>query len=175
MIHGVWPPLTAMTNLPRVATEVLAYRWNCQVMGGVVGLPQFFAKCGESGRVLIIAIHVMQQGDQFFESRGIDSTVFLQAILCPSAKLIEIPSCFGHADDRYIEMSSLYHRLQGGENLLVSQIASGAEENERVRVGTSHKCSPSSSLRFFLCFFQMSAKFETHCGQEFVGIVCFAA
>src|SRR5215471_12149109 len=140
-----------------------------------MGAPQLLTKSGEGGRILVIAIHVTQQGDQFFESRGIESTVFLQAILRASAKLIKIPSCFCHADDRYIEMSSLYHRLQGGENLLVSQIAGGAEENERVRVGTIHECSPLSSLRFFLCFFQMSAKFVTHGRQEFVSIVCFAA
>src|SRR6516225_11599860 len=143
-------------------------------MGGVMGAPQLLSKSGEGGRILVIAIHVTQQGNQFFESHRINSTMFLKAVLGTSAKLIEIPSGFGHADHGHVEMSPLRHRLQRGKNLLISKVAGGAKENERVRVGTSHESSPSSSLRFFLCFFQMSAKFETHCGQEFVGIVCFA-
>jgi hypothetical protein len=64
--------------------------------------------------------------------------MFFQAVFSTGAKLIEIPSSFGHPDYRDVKVSSLYHGLQGRENLLVSQIAGGAEENERVRVGISH-------------------------------------
>jgi hypothetical protein len=60
--------------------------------------------------------------------------MFLQAVVRPRAKLINIPSGFGYADDGHIEMSSLYHRLQGREDLFVSKIACGPEEHERVRV-----------------------------------------
>src|SRR5215469_1865486 len=65
--------------------------------------------------------------------------MFLQAVFCASAKLVEIPSSLCHADYRDVEVSSFHHCLQGRKNLFVREIAGGAEKNERVRLVTGHE------------------------------------
>jgi hypothetical protein len=107
-------------------------RRDCQIMCRAFRVFELLAKRGEGCRILVVTVDIAQQAAQLFESGGIHPTMFLQAVFRASAKLIEIPSSFGYADDGYIEMSSLHHCLQGGENLLVSEIAGGAEENKRV-------------------------------------------
>src|SRR6266446_1053908 len=72
------------------------------------------------------------------KSRGIDSAVFLQAVVRPRAKLIKIPSGFGYTDHRYIKMSALHHRLQRRENLLVGQVTGCTEEDQSVGMRIAH-------------------------------------
>ena len=116
-------------------------RWAFRVL-------ELLAKRSEGRRVLIVAVDVAQEADQLFESRGIEATMFLQAVFCASAKLIKIPSGLGDADDGNIEVSSLHHRLQGRKNLFVGEIAGGAEKNECVRVELVMNISPLGSLDF---------------------------
>ena len=70
--------------------------------------------------------------------------MFLQAILCPRAKLIEIPSGLGYANHGYIKMSALHHRLQGRENLLVGQVPGCTEEDQSVGMQVAHELFLSS-------------------------------
>src|SRR5215469_8443710 len=115
------------------------HRGNCEVMCGALGILELVAKRGERCRVLIVAVDVAQQADQLFESGGIQPAVFLQAVFRASAELIKAPSGFGYADYRNVEVSSLHHRLQRWKNLLVGEIACGAEENQRVGMQTCHE------------------------------------
>src|SRR5258707_162068 len=101
---------------------------------------ELFAKRAEGSGILVIAVYIAQQANQLFEGGLIEATMFFQTVFRAGAKLIEIPSSLGDADDRNIEMSPFHHRLQGRENLLVGKIAGGAEENECVRVGIIHEC-----------------------------------
>src|SRR5215469_15351675 len=107
-------------------------RRDCQVVRWSSRVLERLAQRNEGCRVLVIAVNVSQQGDQFFESFRIDSAMFLQAVFRASAKLINIPSSFGYANDGHVQVASLHHRLQRGENLSVGEIASGTEENKRV-------------------------------------------
>src|SRR5262249_32084005 len=97
------------------------------------------AKRSEGCRILVVSVDIAQQAAQLVESGRIQSTMFLQALFRASVKLIEIPPSFGNPDHGNIEVSPLYHRLEGRENLFVCKISGGAEENERVRVGVSHE------------------------------------
>src|SRR5882724_7845921 len=99
---------------------------------------ELFAERRESRRVLVVTINVAQQADQLFESRRIDAAVFLQAIVRPRPKLIQIPSCFGYANHGYIKMSALHHRLQRRENFLVGQITGCTEEDQSVGMRIAH-------------------------------------
>jgi hypothetical protein len=54
--------------------------------------------------------------------------VFLNAVTRSVAELIDIPTRFGHADDRHIEVTAFRHRVQCRKNLLVSQISGGTEK-----------------------------------------------
>src|ERR1044071_7446159 len=93
---------------------------------------QLLAKHSEGRWILIVAVHIPQKADQLFKSGGIEPAMFLQAVLCASAKLIEIPSSFCDSDYWNVEVSSFHHRLQGREDLFVGEIAGGAKKNECV-------------------------------------------
>src|SRR5438105_9721298 len=78
---------------------------DCQVMCRTMRVLELFAERRESRRVLVLTVNVAQQGGQLFENRGIDPAGYLQAVVRARTKLIEIPSCFGDTDHRYIKTS----------------------------------------------------------------------
>ena len=88
-----------------------------------------------------------------------------------ASKLIEVPTGLGHADDRHVEVAALHHRLQRREDLLVGQIAGGAEEDQGVGMGIVHEFSSSLWRRFF----QVSAELKAHGREQFVLEVRLAA
>lgn len=47
----------------------------------------------------VVTVHIAEQLTQLFEGCGIDSTLFLQAVMCTRAKLIKIPSGLGYANN----------------------------------------------------------------------------
>src|SRR6185312_3219168 len=100
-------------------------RRNCQIVRWASCAVKFAAKGREGSRVLVVAVNVAQRADQFFEGRRIDSAVLLQTVFCARAKLVEVPSGLGYADDRHVEMSAFRHRLQRRKNLLVREVACG--------------------------------------------------
>ena len=53
----------------------------------------------------------------------------------------QVPARLGDADHRHVEMAAPDHRLQRREDLLVGQVAGGAEEDQRVRARGGHRCS----------------------------------
>jgi hypothetical protein len=76
---------------------------------------------------------------QLGESIGVGAAVLLQAVTRAFAQLIERPASAGHTDDRHVQLTTPGHRLQRRKDLLVSQIAGGAEENQRIRTGCCHR------------------------------------
>ena len=76
---------------------------------------KFLAKRLKRRRVFVVAIDVPQQAAQLVEGVRIEPPVFLQAVARPRPELLKIPSGLGHADDRYIKMPALHHRLQRQE------------------------------------------------------------
>src|SRR5215831_394829 len=133
------------------------YRRNRQVMRGMFGVLEFFAQRLKRRRVLVIAGHVPEQAGQFGERCGIESAMLLQTVLRSCLQLVETPIGLGHADNRHVKIATLQHRLQRREDLLVRQVARGAEEYEGIAMIRSHKSSLSHLL------FQMTAKSESHC------------
>src|SRR5438445_12179998 len=156
-------------------------------MGWTMRVLEFFAKRRERRRILVITINVAQQAGQLFESRGIDSAVFLQAVVRPRAKLIKIPSGFGYTDHRYIKMSALHHRLQRRENLLVGQVAGCTEEDQSVGMRIAHTLLlPSLTLsewfsgRFHTCdafvfFLWLDRVRVPSCERRFTEVELFSA
>src|SRR5690242_8403630 len=80
-------------------------RRNSQVMSRTPRVFELMAKRRERCRILVIAVNIAQQAQQFFESGGIEATVLFQTVFRASTKLIEVPSRLCDADDRNIEMS----------------------------------------------------------------------
>ena len=106
-------------------------------MGRPLGRPEFLADGLERRRIVVVAIDVAQQAAQLVESRGIDATVLFQAVAGPCPELIDGPAGLGHADDGHVKVAALDHRLQRREDLLVSQIAGRAEEDQGIGVRSS--------------------------------------
>jgi hypothetical protein len=54
--------------------------------------------------------------------------MLFEAVLRAGRQLIEVPSGPGHPDHRYLEVAAFHHRLQSRKDLLVCEVAGGAEE-----------------------------------------------
>ena len=64
---------------------------------------------------------------------GIQAAVLGQAIFSSRAELLQGPAGLGYADHGDIQVAAQNHLLQGRENLLISEVACGAEEDQCVR------------------------------------------
>src|SRR5207247_9801493 len=92
----------------------------------------------ERRRVSVVPVDVAQQATERIEPTGIESAMLLDAVARAGAKLVQAPSCLGDADQRHVEVTALRHRLHGGKDLLVAEIARGAEECESIRLYVAH-------------------------------------
>src|SRR5260221_4909718 len=95
----------------------------------------------EGRGIIVIAVYVTQQTAQLVESGAIDPAVFLETVVGPSAKLVEVPIGLCDADNRNIESSALHHGLEGRENLLIRQVAGCSEKDQGVGMGITHNAS----------------------------------
>ena len=82
-----------------------------QIVRRVLRFFQFFAQRLEGHRIRVVAVNITQQTAQFFESCGVESPVFLEAVFCPSPKLIHVPTSLCYTDDGYIEVATFNHGL----------------------------------------------------------------
>ena len=89
----------------------------------------------------------------------------------PRLELVEIPARLGHADHRHVEVAALHHRLQRREDLLVGQIARGAEEHQRVGMSRRSWCVHLSLRRLL----HVAAELEAHRREQLVLEVRFTA
>src|SRR5580693_8272872 len=86
-----------------------------------------------------IAVHIAEQTTQLVECSGIQATMFLDARAGSLAKLANIAATLRDTNHRYIQVPALHHGLKRGEYFLVRQIAGSAEEDQRVRMGFTHR------------------------------------
>src|SRR5262249_9562868 len=109
----------------------------------VVGRPACVAE-GRSKRrvrrrVVIVTVDVAQPRGELGERLRIEPTVLGHAVVCTGLELVELPSRLRYADDWAVQLSAARHRLQGGKDLLVSEIAGPAEEDQRVGARGGHR------------------------------------
>ena len=114
-------------------------RWNGQVMQRPGGVAQHLLEPLEGGCVVVVAIDVAQPRRQFRERSFVDPATLILRGLCDAAvgALAQLFQCLvgvRHTDDRQIPIVVELHDLQRREDLLVGQIAGGAEEDQRVRL-----------------------------------------
>ena len=113
---------------------------------GRCGVAERLAQRVERRRVVVVAVDVAQQPAELGEGRAVEPAVLLEAVARPRLELVEVPAGLGDADDRHVEVAALHHRLQRREDLLVGEVAGGAEEDERVGVRVAHRARPLASL-----------------------------
>ena len=92
--------------------------------------------------VVVVAVDVVQLRRQLGEGVLVDAAVVLEAVAGAFAQLFDGPAGAGHADHRHVELAARDHGLQRGEDLLVREIAGGAEEHECVGSGSQAGSSP---------------------------------
>ena len=93
---------------------------------------ELLAQFGEGLGITIVAINVLQSGDQFREAYRIQAAIVFNAVFCPLLKLLQLPSGFGHSDYRDFQLSVYGEFLQSRKNLLLRQVAGGSEEYQRI-------------------------------------------
>ena len=131
---------STITRAPRVQSarcELLddraeQRRRDREVVRGMDGAVELAAQRGERRRVGVVAVDVAQQRQELRERRLVDAAVLREAVARPRAELVEVPARLRDADDGHVEVPAPDHRLQRREDLLVREIAGGAEEHERV-------------------------------------------
>src|SRR5215470_7764754 len=107
-------------------------RRDCEIVRRSMSVLELFTQRREGSHILIVSVDVTQQAKQFLKSYRINSAVLFQAVFSPRTKLIEVPSGLGNADHRHVEMAALHHRLKCGKDLLISKVASRAEEYQSI-------------------------------------------
>ena len=127
----------AATSGAAGATELLDHgrrqtRRNGEVVQGPLRRAQLATQEIERRRVLVVAVHIAEQGRKLVEGGAVDAAVLLQAVLGSCFQLVEVPACFGHADDRHVQMTALHHRLERRKDLLVRKVSGRAEEDQRI-------------------------------------------
>ena len=102
---------------------------------GAQGLTKVLERRG----VCVIPINVTQGRRELRERSFVNTAVVLNAVSCPRPELVNGPSSVCDTNDRHVEMTAANHGLKRRENLLVGEIAGGAEEDEGVRPSKSHR------------------------------------
>ena len=87
---------------------------------------------GECRGVRVVAVHVAQLRGEFLEAGGVEIAAVLDAVAGALLELLQRPARARHADDRNVEAVPLHHGVESGEDLLVCQVARGAEEDEGI-------------------------------------------
>jgi len=88
--------------------------------------------------VAVIAVDIAQLLAEPGERILVNAAILLQAVARTLAQLVQGPASAGHFDDGHIQLAAPNQGLQRGKNVLVRQIAGGAEEDEGVRCGMGH-------------------------------------
>ena len=140
---------------------------NRQVVGRMLGGAKLLPDRLERGWILIVAVDIAQQAQEFLESGAIHTAVLVDAVGGPCAELIEIPALLCHADHRNIEVAAFHHRMQRREDLLVREIAGGAEKNESVGMEIVHGVSFLRGL-FPRGLFQVSTELVAHRREQLI-------
>src|SRR6185369_1720837 len=88
-----------------------------------------------SGGLAVVAVDVAQQLGELGEGVGVGAAAVLgDALPRTFDELVAIPAGARNADHRHGHPAALHQALQGGEDLLVGEVAGGAEEDEGVRL-----------------------------------------
>ncbi len=97
----------------------------------------------ERGQVVVVAVDVLQPCRELRKDRLIDLAAAIlrrlrQAVVGALAQLLHAPARMRHADDRQVQSVAQHHRLQRGVDLLVGQVAGGAEKDQGIRALCRH-------------------------------------
>jgi hypothetical protein len=103
-----------------------------EVVRGSARVSEFPSESGVGRGIAVVAVDVPEQRVELCECVRFERSVLRHAVSCAGAQLIEGPIRFCDADHRHVEAPPARHRVQCREDLLESQVAGRAEEDECV-------------------------------------------
>src|SRR5712692_3842430 len=124
-------PLTTVSN--RLGGEIV--QW---ALRGA----ELSAQSLHRGRMTVVALHVVKPLAEPREDRLVEASGALDALPHAGAEVLERPARSRDADDRHLEMAAPHHGLEGREDLLVGEIATRPEDDERVGARRAHVPGP---------------------------------
>jgi hypothetical protein len=110
-----------------------------------LGVADGLAQALEGAGVGVVAVDVPQQVGQPAERLLVDlalAEVVLNALAGPLAQPGQVPARAGDPDDRHLQAVPLDQPEQGREDLLVGEVAGGAEEDEGVGTLAVDRAAP---------------------------------
>ena len=136
-------------------------RRNRQVVQRALRAAERVAQRRERRRRRVVAVDVAQQPTSFAKAASSTLAVLVDAVLGARSRAgPAFQPDSRHADDRHVELAAPHQRVQRGEDLLVGEIAGGAEEHQRVGVRPRrHRCFGPGLL-------DVAAEPEAHRGQH---------
>jgi hypothetical protein len=146
-------------------------RRNRQMKGRPFRIPQRRSHRRECRGLLIIAGDIRESRAEVRKCRWVQRAVCSDAVSRALAQALQRPIRSGHAEDRNVQSAATTHGVQGREDLLVRQIAGGAEQDQGVRWVLSHR----QNVVLFFRPLDVAAKLIAHRGKQPVRPLVFAA
>ena len=104
-----------------------------EVVRRAPGIAQRLLERLEGVRVVVVAAHVPEQGEEPVEGVAVvDPAGLRDAVRRALAQLLEAPLRGGNTDHRHVEDAALRHRVERRKDLLVREIAGRAEEHQGI-------------------------------------------
>uniref|UniRef100_A0A6J5ZVK3 Unannotated protein n=1 Tax=freshwater metagenome TaxID=449393 RepID=A0A6J5ZVK3_9ZZZZ len=120
-----------VTEVPDDRTE--ERRRDRQVVNRTLGAAKLILELKEGLVLGVLAAGVSQQPAELLESRLVEAVrAGFKALLGALAKQVHVAALACHANHGHVEFAVDDHPLQGREDLLVGEVAGGAEYNQRV-------------------------------------------
>ena len=116
-------------------------RGNREIVQRPLGAAERLLQLCESLRVVVIAVDISQEAQQFVELRGISPPMLFDAVCGSRPQLFDRPARLGDADDGHIDAFVADEAQKRGEDLLEGKIAGCAEEHQGVGLGGLHLIS----------------------------------
>jgi hypothetical protein len=114
-----------------------------QVVAGTLCVAERLAQALEDRRVRIVPAYVAEQPGQLLEGLGVDpAPVLFDAGVGARLDSLQVPVLAADRNDGNFEPLALYHRVEGGKDLLVGEVPGRAEEHQGVRSALRHGIPP---------------------------------
>ena len=141
---------------------------------GASASPERLAQPAERRRVAVVAVRRSAGGPTSFANAASSTpAVLLEAVAARAPRAASsVPARLRDADDRHVEVPAAHQRLERREDLLVGEVAGGAEE---ARARRSAPRDRSRAPRRPPLLLHVAAELEAHRGEDLVLEVVLAA
>jgi hypothetical protein len=117
-----------------------------QVVERTLGLAERLAQLHVGVGHVVVAAHVVQERGEPVKDGVVVAPVLFEALAGAVAQRVVAPVAAREAEDGHVEVFVAYQAVEGREDLLVREIARGAEEDDDVRARPGHQLFSSAGF-----------------------------